>query len=155
MRIRSITSVLVILTLLAPVEGAVLRVKYTGGSLPIGKVGDDFSLSIDSSQLRLARKEGAVTIPSNAVTEISYGQEVHRRIGTAVLASALTLGLGAIVAFSKSKKHYIGIVWDDHGNKGGMAMQVDKNDFRGILAGLEGVTGKKAVDTDNIKNRSN
>jgi hypothetical protein len=27
-------------------------------------------------------------------------------------------------------------------------MQYDKNEYRGILAGLEGVTGKKAVDTD-------
>jgi hypothetical protein len=27
-------------------------------------------------------------------------------------------------------------------------MQCDKNDYRGILAALEGVTGKKAVDSD-------
>ncbi len=27
-------------------------------------------------------------------------------------------------------------------------MQCDKNEYRGILAGLGGVTGKKAVDTD-------
>jgi hypothetical protein len=27
-------------------------------------------------------------------------------------------------------------------------MQCDKNDYRGILLGLEGVTGKKAVDSD-------
>jgi hypothetical protein len=30
----------------------------------------------------------------------------------------------------------------------------DKNDYRGQLAGLEGITGKKAVDSDtmNVKN---
>lgn len=27
-------------------------------------------------------------------------------------------------------------------------MQCDKNDYRGILAGLEGITGKKAVDLE-------
>jgi hypothetical protein len=27
-------------------------------------------------------------------------------------------------------------------------MQRDKKDYRGILAGLEGVTGKKAVDSE-------
>jgi hypothetical protein len=27
-------------------------------------------------------------------------------------------------------------------------MQCDKNDYRGILLGFEGVTGKKAVDSD-------
>lgn len=38
--------------------------------------------------------------------------------------------------------------------KGGLAMQCDKNDYRGVLAGLGGVTGRKAVDTDamNVKN---
>jgi hypothetical protein len=60
----------------------------------------------------------------------------------------VTLGVGAIVAFSKSKKHYIGITWDDSGKKGGVALQADKNEYRGLLAALEGVTGKKAVDAD-------
>jgi hypothetical protein len=32
--------------------------------------------------------------------------------------------------------------------KGGFAMQCDKNDYRGVLAGLEGVTGKKAVNSE-------
>jgi hypothetical protein len=27
-------------------------------------------------------------------------------------------------------------------------MQCDKNDYRGVLAGLEGVTGKKAMDSE-------
>jgi hypothetical protein len=35
-----------------------------------------------------------------------------------------------------------------------MAFQADKSDYRGLLAGLEGITGKKAVDSDslNVKN---
>lgn len=52
------------------------------------------------------------------------------------------------MALSKSKKHFVGITWDDSGKKGGFAFQADKNDYRGILAGLEGVTGKKAVDSE-------
>jgi hypothetical protein len=33
-------------------------------------------------------------------------------------------------------------------------MQCDKNDYRGVLTGLEGVTGKKVVDSEamNVKN---
>jgi hypothetical protein len=49
---------------------------------------------------------------------------------------------------AKSKKHYIGITWVNGDAKGGFVMQCDKNDYRGILLGLEGVTGKKAVDSD-------
>jgi hypothetical protein len=34
-------------------------------------------------------------------------------------------------------------------------MQCDKNGYRGVLAGLEGLTGKKAVDSDamTVKNQ--
>jgi hypothetical protein len=34
--------------------------------------------------------------------------------------------------------------------KGGLSLQCDKNDYRGILAGLEGVSGKKAVDSETM-----
>jgi hypothetical protein len=37
----------------------------------------------------------------------------------------------------------IGLIWADGDKKGGLALQCDKNDYRGILAGLEGVSGKK------------
>jgi hypothetical protein len=60
----------------------------------------------------------------------------------------VTFGLGALMALTKSKKHFVGITWVDGDKKGGFVMQCDKNDYRGILLGLEGVTGKKAVDSD-------
>ena len=93
-------------------------------------------------------KGNFVYIPTAAITEVSYGQEVHHRIGTAVGLAVVSLGIGALVAFSKSKKHFVGLTWDDAGNKGGLAVQADKNEYRGLILALEGVTGKKAVDTD-------
>jgi len=47
--------------------------------------------------------------------------------------------------YIKPKKHFVGLTWADGDKKGGLAMQCDKNEYRGILAGLEGVLGKKAV----------
>jgi hypothetical protein len=60
------------------------------------------------------------------------------------------------MALTKSKKHFVGLTWAEGDKKGGFAMQCDKNDYRGVLAGLEGVTGKKAVDSDamTVKNGS-
>ena len=52
------------------------------------------------------------------------------------------------MVLSKSKKHFIGITWDDGGKKGGAAFQADKKDYRGLIAGLEGVSGKTAVNSD-------
>ena len=49
----------------------------------------------------------ATVVPS-PVTEASYGQDVHRRVATAIAVGVLTLGLGALTALSKSKKHSSG-----------------------------------------------
>jgi CxxC motif-containing protein (DUF1111 family) len=125
------------------------KVKYDGGSIPDAKAGTDMKLIIDSNQVRLLRDKGEViTIPASAITEISYGQDVHRRIGAAIGLAIISLGIGALMALTKSKKHFVGLTWADGDKKGGFAMQCDKNDYRGVLAGLEGVTGKKAVDSD-------
>jgi hypothetical protein len=125
------------------------KVSYDGGSLPDAKSGAGVKLYIDSTTVRVLKdKTEIANIPASAITEISYGQDVHRRVGTAVAVGVFTLGAGALVALSKSKKHFIGLTWADGDKKGGFAMQCDKNDYRGILAALEGVTGKKAVNSE-------
>jgi len=125
------------------------KVTYDGGSIPNAKAGSDMKLFIDPNQVRLVRDRGeVVTIPAAAVTEISYGQDVHRRVGAAIGLAVASLGIGALMALTKSKKHYVGLTWTDGDKKGGFAMQCDKNEYRGVLAGLEGVTGKKAVNSD-------
>jgi hypothetical protein len=125
------------------------KVTYDGGSIADAKAGTGMKLFIDSNQVRLVRDKGEViTIPASAVTEISYGQDVHRRVGAAIGLAVVSFGIGALMALTKSKKHFVGLTWADGDKKGGFAMQCDKNDYRGVLAGLEGVTGKKAVDSD-------
>lgn len=125
------------------------KVKYDGGSVLNVKAGNDLKLNFDSGQITLTKgKTEAIKVPTSAITEISYGQDVHRRIGAAIGIGVFTLGIGALMALTKSKKHFIGLTWDDGGKKGGAAFQADKSNYRGILAGLEGVTGKKAVNSD-------
>jgi CxxC motif-containing protein (DUF1111 family) len=131
------------------------NIKYDGGSVPDVKAGSDLRMYIDANQIRLLKgKNELMTIPAKAITEISYGQDVHRRVGTAVAVGVFTLGVGALVALSKSKKHFVGLTWANGNLKGGFAMQCDKNEYRGILAGIEGISGKKAVDstTMTVKN---
>jgi hypothetical protein len=125
------------------------KVTYDGGSIPNAKAGTGMRLFIESNQVRLVRDKGEViTVPASAVTEISYGQDVHRRVGAAIGLAVISFGVGALMALTKSKKHFVGLTWADGDKKGGFAMQCDKNDYRGVLAGLEGITGKKAVDSD-------
>lgn len=127
------------------------KITYDGGSVPDTKAGTSMKLFIDSNQLRLVRnKTDVITIPASAVTEISYGQDVHRRVGAAIGLAVVSFGIGALMALTKSKKHFIGLTWANGEQKGGLAMQCDKNDYRGVLAGLEGITGKKAVDSESM-----
>lgn len=125
------------------------KVSYDGGSVPDLKAGTSAKLYIQPTQILLSRggKE-SITIPASAITEISYGQDVHRRVGAAVGLAFVSFGVGALMALSKSKKHYVGITWVNGDQKGGFVMQCDKSDYRGVILGLEGVTGKKAVDSD-------
>src|SRR6266849_4538007 len=124
------------------------KVTYDGGSVPDIKAGTGLKLYIESNQLRLTRdKLNVVAIPVSSVTQISYGQDVHRRVGAAIGIGVVTLGVGALMALTKSKKHFVGLTWANGEQKGGFAMQCDKSDYRGVLTGLEGITGKKAVDS--------
>jgi len=95
-------------------------------------------------------KAELAAIPALAITEISYGQDVHRRVGAAVGLAVVSLGIGGLMALTKSKKHYVGLTWADGDKKGGLAIQCDKNNYRGVLAALEGITGKKAVNSDTM-----
>ena len=130
---------------------------YDGGSIPGLKAGEKLKMYVESGGIRLTDEKGKTQVMSivpSTVTEVSYGQDVHRRVGTAIAFGVFTLGLGALTALSKSKKHFVGLTWATGDVKGGFAMQCDKNDYRGVLAGLEGVTGKKAVDSEAMTVRS-
>jgi hypothetical protein len=149
----------ILLCILFPVSAVAgensYKIGYDGGSIQSAKSGTEMKLFLEGDHVRIMKgKEEIALIPAAAITEISYGQDVHRRVGAAIGLAVFSLGLGALLALSKSKKHFIGLTWDDGGKKGGMAFQADKNDYRGLLAGLEGITGKKAVDSDamNVKN---
>jgi hypothetical protein len=137
-------------TVFAVVAGdASYKVSYDGGSISDLKSGQGMKLFLDQNQIRLVRNHSEVLVlPATAITEISYGQDVHRRVGAAIGLAVVSFGVGALMALTKSKKHYIGITWNDAGKKGGAAFQADKNEYRGVLAGLEGITGKKAVDSE-------
>ncbi len=127
------------------------KVMYDGGSLSGLKTGAKLKLYIESNEIRIVDgKTVVMTIVPSTVPEISYGQDVHRRIGAAIGLALVSFGVGAWMALTKSKKHYVGLTWATGDTKGGFAIQCDKNEYRGVLAGLEGVTGKKAVDSETM-----
>jgi hypothetical protein len=124
------------------------KVTYDGGSLSDTKSGSGLKLIISTTTIVFLRdKTELANIPTSAVTEISYGQDVHRRVGAAIGLAVVSFGIWALMALTKSKKHYVGLTWADGDKKGGLAIQCDKNEYRGILTALEGVTGKLSTPT--------
>jgi hypothetical protein len=119
------------------------KLKYDGGSLTGLNTGENLNFFLKPNEIVTV-----LNLAPGSVTEISYGLDVHRRVGAAIGLAVVSLGVGALMALTKSKKHYIGLTWNDAGKKGGAAFQADKNEYRGVLAGLEGITGKKAVNSD-------
>ena len=75
------------------------KVVYDGGSVPNAKAGTGMKLSIEGSNIRIMKdKTEVIVIPAAAVTEISYGQDVHRRVGAAIGVAVISLGIGALLA---------------------------------------------------------
>lgn len=121
------------------------KVRYNGGSISTKVKPDEWDnkLSVTSEAIVLTLKDGqSVSINPKDVTSLSYGQEAHRRVGTAIGLAVFSLGIGALSALHKTKLHYIGINFSDKdGKKQGVLLQGDKNNFRAILVALQGVTG--------------
>lgn len=145
--LSAVLCVLIPCAMLAADKQPSYKVTYDGGSLPDVKAGAGLKLYFDSNNIRFVRdkkdKADVASIPASAITEISYGQDVRRRVEEAVAVGVFTMGIGGLLALSKSKKHYVGLTWSNGDQKGGLAIQCDKADYRGILAGLEGVTARK------------
>ena len=61
------------------------KVTYDGGSLPGLKAGVGLHLYIDQDKVRFVDNGKEVaSVPASAITEITYGQDVHRRVGAAI-----------------------------------------------------------------------
>src|SRR5271155_2430418 len=91
----------VLLCLLVPAMAADngYKVAYDGGSIPEVKTGAELRLFIEAKQIRFRNKKAElITIPSSSVTEISYGQDVHRRVGAAIGLAVVSFGIGALMA---------------------------------------------------------
>lgn len=125
------------------------RVRYNAGTLQttVSPKEWDNKLTITSELITFTLKDGQkVEIDPKTVTSLSYGQEAHRRVGTMIALAIIVAPVALFGLFHKTRLHYIGIEFEKDGKKGGLLLQGDKDNYRGILMSLKSVTGKE-VDT--------
>lgn len=146
MQFRKLLAVFLALSVLTYAQGNTFtKVRYNGGSVPTTVKPDDWDnkLTVNSESISLLLKDGqTISFSPKQVTVLSYGEEAHRRVGTAIALAFISLGIGALFALHKTKLHFIGIDYaDKDGKKQGLLLQGDKSNFRAIIVALQGVTG--------------
>jgi hypothetical protein len=157
MRTISVLLCLVIPTMAAtvPSSGVSFPMKYEGGSLPFDQH-NKLKTTITETGVLLDQGKNHFSVPTKSITEVSYGNDVHRRVGAAIGLAMVSFGIGAFMLLAKTKKHYVGMTWLDAGtadkpeSKGGVVFKVGKGDYRGFLTALEGKTGLRAVNADTV-----
>src|SRR5215510_12299566 len=121
------------------------RIRYQGGSVASTVNSENWgnTLIVTSDEITLKLKDGKVErIDPKRVSGLSYGQEAHRRVGTMIALAVLVAPVALFGLFHKTRKHYIGIQYNDSQNKSaGILLQGDKDNYRAMLVALQGVTG--------------
>lgn len=113
-------------------------VKYEGGSLPLSR--NKVKASLGGDEVVLAQRRQRIAVPAREIVEISCGSQVHRRV-------ALPL-----VHIKDAETYYIGVSWAGDGGaaRTEALFRVSGAEYRQLLASLERMTGKKAIDTRQI-----
>jgi len=118
--------------------------------------GEKGRLVVDANSLRFVHKKNEnmeyFSIPTEAVTEVFYSRVSGRRLKSAIGGAILFLPV-ALMAFSKGKKHYMTISFNDEKEiVGAVEFKLDKKNYRGVLRAVEEVADVELVfDQEGIK----
>jgi len=123
-----------------PLFGAVRgdQVMYVGGTISSIPEKTEGKLDLSGqSMIVFTAKPGKISIPYSGITSIEYGQKAGRRLGLALAVSPVAL-------FSKKRKHYLSVAFqDEQGNKQGAVFELAKGVVHSVVTTLETRSGKK------------
>ena len=141
-----VVAIILIGSVLSYVQGSTFKkIRYQGGTVASTVKEDDWdnTLVVSQEEIMLILKDGNVEkIDPKFVTGLSYGQEAHRKVGTMILLGVLLTPIALFGLFHKTRKHYVGIEWKGEGDlRGGILLQADKDNYKGVLMALRGATG--------------
>jgi hypothetical protein len=120
------------------------QAKYIGGTLNTIKEKAEGPIDLSNEKrLTFIPKESAMLeIPWDRVSQLEYGQNVARRWRSAILLSPIAL-------FSKAKKHFVTITYQDKDKvEQAIVLEFDKDDIRMVLASLKARTLQTIVMQD-------
>jgi len=121
-------------------------VQYLGGGLPMGQ--HRIRAALANDEVVFIERSRRIAVPLKDIVAISFGTEVRRRLGAAVLNVVPFMRLG------ETECHYVGVTWTDstRGDRRTVEvlLQLDDGDYREFVSILERSTGRTAVDTRRV-----
>lgn len=157
---RTLASILlVVLTVqsLAAVGGK--NAQYIGGTLKMNENAEG-KLNTTHDTLLIFETGGhkdatRIEIPYKSIVELEYGQKAGRRIGAAVGTSLLLGPIGLVTLFSKKRKHYLSISYNDtEGKEQAGVFELGKDIIRTSLKVIETRSGKDIIYQDEEARKS-
>jgi hypothetical protein len=117
---------------------------YEGGTLSLTRNKVKATLGADRVMITQGRR--VVSVRARDIVRISYGNNIRRRFGAAVLDFV------PLVRWGEAETLYIGLTWNGPGGapQAEALFRVDRGDYQPLLAALERLTGLKAVDTRQV-----
>jgi len=122
---------------------------YEGGTLPFGH--SKVKATLGADEVILVQHGHRIAVPASSITDIDCAIGVHRRLGAAVLDVVPYMHLG------ESEHHYVGVTWMNNDATSAKTPKVEvlfklnKSEYGAFLSGLERLTGRKAVDTNQTR----
>lgn len=119
------------------------RAAYVGGTVEgVGDRVQGVILTTDDDRFLFEAKAMTVHVPYENINLLEYGQKASRRYAMAIVISPMLL-------LSKKRNHFLTVGFtDEKGKQQALVFQLDKNDVRAVLAGLEARTGLKVERQD-------
>jgi len=119
------------------------RAAYVGGTVAgVGNRVQGLILTTDGNRFYFEAKAMTVQVPYENINLLEYGQKASRRYAMAIVISPMLL-------LSKKRSHFLTVGFtDEQGKQQALVFQLDKNDVRAVLAGLEARTGLKVQHQD-------
>ena len=106
------------------------KVSYKGGTLRDFRLGTAIRLSVGRNEIILEGKPATrVVVPSDAVTSLASSHDSR------VVSVSVGIGVSRVIS-----RFYIDLRWD----RESIVLEVSANEWRGIIADLEGATGVRA-----------
>ena len=111
-------------------------------------------------QLIVRTSDGRLlSVPYGQIDKISYEYTKKRRFKQGASIAMLSPGTGIIVAFTKSKNHWLEIDFHDENALGALVLKLDKRDYKRVCDATKAHTGKDVLiagktDTTSIKQKA-